>query len=326
MTDTVTPLTGAVAIVGSMNADLTVRTATIPKPGETVAGQPLQILPGGKSANQAVCAAKLGADVAMVGAIGSDANAQVLRDSLTTAGVDTTHVATVDTPTGTAVITVDDAGENCIVVSAGANGQVTPAMVDAAADAITNAQVVGLCLEIPVDAVVHTARIAHAAGTTVVFNLSPILPIDRDFLTLVDILIVNEHELVHVLTDYGGQGGARLAGQLSDGDITDDLWHKVGQALLGLGVGSAIVTLGGAGSVVLTDDRVVPIDAHPVDVVDTTGCGDSFMATIVAAVASGMDIVDGAQMASVVSAYAARGVGAQMSYGTVAEIRDYFHA
>lgn len=324
--DNLNRIDGRIAVVGSMNADLTVRTHAIPHPGETVPGQPLQILPGGKSANQAVCAAKLGANVTMIGAVGNDSNRLVLEESFRNAGVDTQHVTTMDCATGTAVITVDDSGENTIVVSPGANGLVTPELIDRCAQAITEADVVGLCLEVPFETVRHTAELAKKAGTKVVFNLSPIISIDTDFLSLLDIIIVNEHELSHVLGDHGGRDAAEVAKLVehADASLGDDIWLHVKDILLGLGIGAAIITLGGDGSVVLHKDGIERIQPRRIDAVDTTGCGDSYMATILCSVASGMSLVEGADMATLVSAYAAGGQGAQNSYGTVDEITQRF--
>lgn len=330
-------LRGTIAVVGSMNADLTVRTQSIPAPGETVPGQPLKVLPGGKSANQAVCASLLGAKVSMIGAIGTDANSHVLRESFDKAGVDTTKVAEVDIATGTAIITVDDAGENSIVVSAGANGCVDRKLVNDAAAVIEAADVLGLCLEVDVDAVLAAAEIAHKAGTTVVFNLSPIIDVDKELWPLVDVLVVNEHELAHVLdaikaassADEMDKPGLKVpVSELSTPNIADcendPHWGNVRDALLGFGIGSAVVTLGAAGSMILEREAITRICGLSVPVVDTTGCGDSYMATLLSALASGIPLAEGARYASYVSAYAACGEGAQNSYGTAQEITDFF--
>ena len=139
----------AVCVVGSLNADLRVSTERLPRPGETVPGGPLRILPGGKSANQAVACALLGVPTTMVGAVGDDANGRLLLESLDAAGVATDAVVRLPVATGTAVITVDAAGENTIVVSPGANGELGPAMVAGASGPIAAAGALGLCLEVP---------------------------------------------------------------------------------------------------------------------------------------------------------------------------------
>ncbi|WP_448852031.1 ribokinase [Corynebacterium sp. 335C] len=303
---------GPVAVVGSANADLTVKVPALPKPGETVAGGPLEVLPGGKSANQSAAGARLGARVSFIGCVGDDSNADVLVAALEDAGVDLSGLDRAATPTGTALITVDDDAENCIVISAGANGEVTPEMVRRHRGAIESARTLGLCLEVSLDAVTEAARIAHDAGVRVVFNLSPVGDAPAELLGLVDVLIVNEHELAHLAGD-----AAVAAGREGD-------WSVAAAALAErYGIPHAVVTLGGAGSVVIGAEGEHPIDAWPADVADTTGCGDSYMGTLLAGLASGLTLAESAELASAVSAYAATGVGAQSSYGTAEQIAEW---
>lgn len=299
--------TGGVCVVGSANADLTVRVKEIPAGGQTVPGGPLEILPGGKSSNQAAAAARLGASVSFVGAVGSDPNGSVLTGALADAGVDLTHLAELDVPSGTAMILVDEAGENVIIISAGANGEMGEGAVGKHAEAIASAGVLGLCLEIPMDGVLAAARTAKAAGVPVVFNLSPILEVPDELLECVDVLIVNEHELAALVGDgvEPEAGGRELAGLF--------------------GIGATVVTLGSAGSVVVRSGAAeqidtVSIDPVRVDVTDTTGCGDAYMGTLLAGIAAGVDLVEAARLAAVVSAYAATGYGAQASYGSAEEV------
>jgi len=285
-------MTGIV-VVGSLNADLVVRTERFPKPGETLQGSDLRILPGGKSANQAVAAGRLGGTVRMIGAVGDDGNGALLRDSVAAAGVDTTHVAVREgVATGTAVITVDATGENTIVISAGANGTLTPA--DVPADAFTDAGVLGLCLEVSIDVVLAAARAAHDAGVTVLTNLSPFGAVPQELLDLTHVLLVNEHE----------------AAELGD--------H---------GVARSIVTRGGAGCTVHDGDaEPVSVDAVRVEPVDTTGCGDAFMGAVALRLAAGDSLLDAARFAVGVGAYAATKPGAQASYPTTAELEAFLRA
>ncbi|WIB77837.1 ribokinase [Curtobacterium sp. MCPF17_002] len=282
-----------IVVVGSLNADLVVRTERFPKPGETLQGSDLRTLPGGKSANQAVAAGRLGGTVRMIGAVGDDGNGALLRDSVAAAGVDTTHVAVREgVATGTAVITVDAAGENTIVISGGANATLTPD--DVPADAFDGAGVLGLCLEVSMDVVLAAARTARAAGVTVLTNLSPFGAVPAELLDLTDVLLVNEHE----------------AAELGD--------H---------GVARSIVTRGGAGCTVHDGaDDAVSIDAVRVEPVDTTGCGDAFMGAVALRLAAGDSLVDAARFAVGVGAYAATGVGAQASYPTTAELEQFLRA
>ncbi|MBA8989591.1 ribokinase [Curtobacterium pusillum] len=282
-----------IVVVGSLNADLVVRTERFPKPGETVQGSDLAILPGGKSANQAVAAGRLGGTVRLIGAVGDDGNGALLRDSVAAAGVETTHVAVREgVATGTAVITVDSAGENTIVISAGANGTLTPD--DVPADAFEGAGVLGLCLEVSIDVVLAAARAARAAGVTVLTNLSPFGAVPQELLDLTDVLLVNEHEAVSL-----GEHGVRRS----------------------------IVTRGGAGCTVHDgDDDPVSVDAVRVEPVDTTGCGDAFMGAVALRLAAGDSLVDAARFAVGVGAYAATKPGAQSSYPTASELESFLRA
>lgn len=306
-----------VCVVGSINADLTVLVHRLPHGGETIAGSPLRILPGGKSANQAATAARLGAKTQLIGAVGDDGNGALLLDALDDASVDITAVEQVDSATGTAMIVVDDSAENFIVISAGANAEVDAALVEKHASAIQTADCLGLCLEVGDDAVLTAARIAKDADVPVVFNYSPIRDIDRQIFGLVDVLIVNEHELAAI-----------VGKSIAEAGFDRGQWEVVGRALVKeYGISTAIVTLGGEGSVVLNMAElpvtVTRIMALEIDVVDTTGCGDSYMGTVLTALAAGEDATVAAELAATVSAYAATGVGAQTSYGTAEEIAQF---
>ena len=166
---------GTVSVVGSMNADYTVTTEHLPGPGETVVGGPLRVLPGGKSGNQASAAARIGADVRLFGAVGSDINADFLLSALHEAGVDTSRISRVDGASGTTVITVDEAGENTIVYSPGSNAHVSVDYIQSMRDDLTSADVLGLCLESPMETVTACARLCHEAGLKVLLNDSPFI-------------------------------------------------------------------------------------------------------------------------------------------------------
>ena len=280
-----------VIIVGSLNADLVVRTERFPKPGETLHGSDLQILPGGKSANQAVAAAKLGASVRMVGAVGDDGNGDLLRASVAAAGVDVRAVRVLEgVATGSAVITVDGSGENTIVIAPGANGRLTPGDL---ADVEVPAGVLGLCLEVPLPVVISAAQRMRDAGGTVLTNLSPFGSVPQELLDRTDVLLVNEHE----------------AEQLGAHGV--DRW---------------IVTAGAAGCTVHDGaNPAVHVSAPTVAAVDTTGCGDAFMGAIAARLAAGDSLLEAARFAVRVGAFAATRVGAQPSYPTTADL-DAFTA
>lgn len=311
---------GTVSVIGSMNADYTVTAQRLPGPGETITGGPLQLLPGGKSGNQAAAAARIGATVQMFGAVGSDNNADFLLGALGEAGVNTTHVRRVLGPSGTTVITVDAHGENTIVYSPGSNAQVTVDYVESVRDALTHSTVLGLCLESPIETVTAAAQICHEAGVKVLLNDSPFTPtIPAELIEASDVLLVNEHEMAQLLG----------IDEPDDDDWDGFDWQNAADRMAEYGFNEAIVTLGGDGSVVLNtaapeDQRIVRIAPVKVDAVDTTGCGDSFMGTVLAGLASGFSLQDAAKLASYVSAYAATGYGAQASYGTAAQIKARF--
>lgn len=302
-----TTLGAPVSVVGSINADLTVKTKYLPKPGETVVGSPLATLPGGKSANQAVTCALLGAETKLIGALGTDAHGDLLLDSLTKAGVNTTGVKRLIASSGSTLITVDEAGENTIVYSAGANALVDAELVRARAKLITSSKTLGLCLEAPMDAIEEAARLGHEAGVQVVLNYSPIVALPNSLLKLINVLIVNEHELAAL-------SGSRL-------DVENV--HGLQKALNGLGFERVALTLGANGSLILENGEVTQIPAFAVKTVDTTGAGDSYMGSLLAGLAAGASLADSACLAAAVSALATTKIGAQSSYHTADQVRDF---
>ena len=311
---------GTVSVIGSMNADYTVTAQRLPGPGETITGGPLQLLPGGKSGNQAAAAARIGATVRMFGAVGSDSNADLLLERLEDAGVDVSNVRRVLGPSGTTVIVVDADGENIIVYSPGSNAQVTVDYVQSMKDELVSSSVLGLCLESPIETVTAAARMCHKAGVKVLLNDSPFTPvIPAELVEAADVLLVNEHEMAQLLG----------IDEPEDDDWDNFDWNHAADCMAEYGFKEAIVTLGGDGSVVLDtaapeNERIIRIAPVKVDAVDTTGCGDSFMGTVLAGLASGFSLQDAARLASYVSAYAATGYGAQASYGNAAQIKARF--
>ena len=200
---------GAVVVLGSINADLVVRTVRHPRPGETLLGGPFSIYQGGKGANQAVAAARMGADARMVGCVGRDAFGVELVAGLVDAGVDVTAVRRIDGASGVALITVDDSGENTIVVAPGANGSVTAEGLSLAGVSVLLAQ-----LEVPLDVVAAAFAQARSAGVTTMLNAAPAAFLEPSLLASVDVLVVNEHELQtlgpspcpHVVLTLGARG------------------------------------------------------------------------------------------------------------------------
>ncbi|MFI0740198.1 ribokinase [Streptomyces sp. NPDC021100] len=297
-----------VLVIGSANADLTVRVDRRPGPGETVLGTDLVESAGGKGANQAAAAARLGARTALLAAVGDDAYGELLLDAQRAAGADTAHVRVLpETRTGTAMIVVGADGDNTIIVSPGANSRLAPDDVAAARPLVAAASVVSLQWEIPAETVRAAAVLAAETGTRVVLNPSPVPPeLGRDLLAAADPLVVNEHEARH------------LSGAPDD---TDDpaAWAR---ALRDRGARSVVVTLGGAGALALDADATEPVTVPgvPVRPVDTTGAGDAFTGALAARLASGASLTDAARFAVRVGAAAVTKPGAQPSYPTADEL------
>lgn len=310
---------GRVLVVGSLNIDLTVRTERHPKPGETLTGSELVISPGGKSANQAAAASVLGADVVLLGAVGADDHGDILLNAARDSSVDVCAVLRREaTATGSAMIVVDAAGENTIVLSPGANN--TLESKDIRPELFDGAAVLCLCLEIPMDTVLAAARSGHDAGTQVLLNLSPCQPVPAELLRLTDVLLVNAHEAAQLL----GRGSLESMG--TGGPASGQMWEAVLAGFVRLGVERAVVTLGGDGAVVLDATaeagyRVQLVAPIRVDVVDTTGCGDAFTAAVAQQLAEGAALADAARVASRAGAMAATLPGAQSSYSALRQLR-----
>ncbi|MEW1752998.1 ribokinase [Streptomyces angustmyceticus] len=295
-----------VLVVGSANADLTVRVARRPGAGETVTGTDLVESAGGKGANQAAAAARIGGRTALLARVGGDAYGELLLGAQRDAGTDVTPVIVDDTArTGTAMIIVDPDGDNSIVVSPGANAALTPQDVAAAEDTIAAASVVSLQLEIPMESVRAAATAAEQAGTRVVLNPSPApeaAALAPGLLAAADPLVVNEHE-------------ARQLSGLTDG--TPAAWA---QALRDRGARSVVVTLGGDGALVLDDGGAAEVPGVRVKAVDTTGAGDAFTGALATRLARGDSLPEAARFAVRVGAAAVTKPGAQPSYPTRAEL------
>ncbi len=294
----------SVVVVGSLNLDVVVLAPHHPRPGETVLGHDHAEYPGGKGANQAVAAARLGARTAMLGRVGEDAAADQLRASLTDAGVDLAPLRT--TPgvrTGAAFITVDDAGENTIVVSPGANAHLAGADVDDHRELLAGADVCLLQLEVA-DEVVAAA--AGATGGRVVLNPAPARDLPAAILAEVDVLVPNAGEL------------ALLAGREAAPSDPDDL----AALARSLPVPTVVVTLGARGALVVTDDRVEHVPAPVVEVVDTTAAGDTFCGALAAAFVRGDDVATATRWAVAASALSVQRAGAQPSIPTLDEMED----
>ncbi|GAA4822729.1 ribokinase [Streptomyces ziwulingensis] len=290
-------------VVGSANADLVIGVERRPGAGETVLGSDLAVHPGGKGANQAVAAARLGARTALLARVGDDDHGRLLLDSQRAAGVDTAGVLAGGAPTGVALITVDPSGDNSIVVSPGANGRLTPADVRAATGLVHASEVVSAQLEIPLETVVEVVR-TLAPGSRFVLNPSPPRELPREVLDACDPLIVNEHEAKVILgTSEAGEG--------------PEDWAR---RLLAEGPRSVVVTLGAEGALVASAQGVARVPSVRVDAVDTTGAGDAFTAALAWRLGTGATLAEAAAYAARVGAAAVTKAGAQESYPTAREV------
>jgi len=279
-----------VCVVGSANLDLVATAAQLPGPGETVLGTTFAEHPGGKGLNQAVAAARAGARVAFVGAIGHDAAGATLRDLLDDEGIDTSGLVGVDAPTGRALIGVAAGGENSIIVVPGANAHVDVGQVNAL---VTQARVVLAQLEVPLDVVAAALRGARAAGATAVLNPAPAADLPPGLLAHCDLVIPNEHEVERI-------GGAAT--------------------VLAAGAAAVVVTRGGAGISVHSADGDVDMAAFAVDPVDTTAAGDAFCGALCARLATGEGLAAALRFAMAAGALATTVAGAVPSLPRRAEI------
>src|SRR5512139_1282138 len=295
---------GHIVVVGSINMDLVVRAPHLPQPGETIIGSDFKTFPGGKGANQAVAAARLGGHVKMIGRVGNDAFGEQLLQTLRADRIDTTFVQ-LDTaaPSGVALITVEEAGQNTIVVASGANARVTPADVDAAAAAFAGASVLLLQLECPLPTVRHAIEVARQHQVRVILNPAPSQPLDAQLLSQIDYLVPNQIEL-SLLTQAGSpeEGVKRLKA---------------------LGVKQVVVTLGGDGAAVFDDDQAYQLPPHQVNVVDTTAAGDAFVGGFAVALVESKSTRAAAEWGNAAGALAVTRAGAQPSLPTRAELGEF---
>ncbi|MEU1292907.1 ribokinase [Streptomyces sp. NPDC005840] len=292
-----------VVVLGSANMDLVVRVARAPRHGETVTGREFRTAPGGKGANQAIAAARCGATVSMIGAVGDDRFGTRLRSALEHSGVDTDLLRTVEGRSGTAHIVVDDDGGNAIVVIPGANGTVDH-LVPGDEGLIATADVLLLQLEIPLAAVVAGARAARAHGVRTVLTPSPARPLPPELLGAVDLLVANESEAL------------ALTGRTDPVDAAHDLLADVPEV---------VVTLGSAGSFHLRRDaEPLAVAAPRVTAVDTTGAGDTFVGALAVALAEGRPVQDALRWAAAAAALCVQREGASASMPYRSEIDTRF--
>ena len=302
-------MSAEIIILGSLNIDFVISAERIPEPGETLAGQSFVIVPGGKGANQAVAVSKLGGKVTMIGRVGSDNFGEMLKENLTTGGVDISNVISdQEESTGAAFILVDAFGENRIVTVAGANGRVNQSDVDSAEEFISQAKIIVLQMEIPQVANEHIINMANKYEVPVLLNVAPAYPIPDELIRKTRYLVLNEIEATIV----------------SDLSVTDLKSAKIASAsLIDRGADIVIITLGKNG--VLFTNKVEShfIPSYSVDVKDTTAAGDAFIGGFVAELIRTGQFLGSLHFANAAGALATTKLGAQSSLPTQSEVEEF---
>jgi len=298
-----------IVVVGSLNMDLVIRTPRFPGPGETIIGSAFHTIPGGKGANQAVAAAKLGAQVTMVGRVGDDAFGTQQIANLSQLGIDVSRIQRdPEAATGVALIVLDEQGQNSIILAPGANMRLTLADLEAAEDALASAAILVLQLETPQKVVEQAIRVARAHGVVVLLNPAPARRLPPTLLSQVDVLIPNESET------------ALLTGT----EVNDiESARRAAAKLRAPGVGTVILTLGGRGALLLEGQKATHVPGYRVDVVDTTAAGDAFVGGFAVGLAEGQELAEAVRLANAAGALAVTKLGAQPSLPTRSEVEAF---
>jgi ribokinase len=316
---------GRVIVVGSINADLVIRGERLPSPGETVTGGTFERHQGGKGGNQAVAAARLGVQVAFVGAAGDDPFGSEARAALVAEGIDVSALATVPgRATGVALILVDRRGENLISVASGANAAIEPTAIGPAFERIGVGpdDVVLVCHELPTATVREALRAGRALGARTVLNPAPAAGIDRTVLAAADVISPNQGELLSLAASDGRRSGrTSSSGPAIAADVARAARTLLERSAAGPGVGQAVVvTLGPMGALLVTPDTTVDMPSIAVDALDSTGAGDAFSGALAAALAQSRPIEEAVRRAVVAGALATTRVGAREGMPTAAEL------
>jgi ribokinase len=295
-----------IVVVGSSNTDMVVSAPALPRPGETVHGSQFHTIPGGKGANQAVAAARLGAETAMVGRVGDDDFGRHLRQTLADNGVALAHLTTDrDHRNGVALIIVQESGENSIVVASGANAAVSPQDVEAARPVIEAADVLLLQLEVPLETVAAAIGIARRAGVTAILDAGPACPLPDELVRQPDVLSPNLVEAEVLLGHPIADGG------------------EAARELIARGAAACVVKSGSEGCAWASPQGWGRVPAVAVEVVDTTAAGDAFTAALGVALAEGRDLQSAAAWANFAGALAVTRLGAQPSMPTRGELEGF---
>ena len=298
-----------IVVVGSSNMDLVVKTPRIPLPGETILGGDFLMTPGGKGANQAVAAAKLGACVYFIAKLGKDIFGDQSLANFTKESIHTEYITqTDDASSGVALITVDDAGENMIVVAPGANGMLSPEDVEKAQPAIASSGAVAAQLEVPLETVEYAARLTRRSGVPFILDPAPARALGPELLERVDVLTPNETE-AQILTGI---------------DVTDeDSARLAAEKLLAFGVKAIVLTMGAKGFLLCEPGEMEFIPAITVEAVDTTAAGDAFTGALAVGLAQGKTLRDAAVFANHVAALSVMTMGAQSSMPSAERVESF---
>jgi len=304
-----------ILVVGSSNTDMVIKTNHLPRPGETVIGGTFFMNPGGKGANQAVTIARLGGSVSFICKTGSDIFGHQSQQLFEEEGIDTSYIFSDDQhPSGVALITVDEKAENCIVVASGANANLLPKDLMLAAEAINQADIILMQLEIPMDTVEYVADIAFKAGKKVILNPAPAQPLSSSLLHNLYIITPNETE----------------AEMISGVKITDDASAaEAARAIAAMGVQYVVITLGAKGALIYAKengDSVELIPSPKVDAVDTTAAGDVFNGGLTIALSDGRSLTEAVRFACKAAAISVTREGAQSSVPYRNEVDVFFES
>ncbi len=296
----------SIVVVGSSNTDMVVRLPRLPNKGESIIGGEFVMPAGGKGANKAVAAARLGAQVTFVARLGQDVFGDTALAGFRKEGIITDYITRdPQAPSGVALIMVDANGDNLLAVAPGANARLSTDDVDRAAHAIAAADAIVLQLEIPLETVYHALTLARQHSVRTVLNPAPARPLTPELLALVDVLTPNEHE------------ATLLSGQSSE------TIEQAARCLLAMGVGTVVVTLGAEGAMIVTKGGEQHSPGFRVQAVDTTAAGDAFTAALACALARGEPVPQAVRFANAVGALTVTKMGAQPSLPTAAEVAAF---
>lgn len=297
-----------ICVIGSLNMDLVVNVNEMPKKGQTLIGSNFKEIPGGKGANQAVAASRLGGDVYMIGKVGNDGFGESLLKQLKADKVNIDYVKFEEGPSGVALITVDKNAENSIVVSPGANFKLTESDIDECMDAIKESNIVVIQLETPIDTIRYALEKSKELGKFTILNPAPAVKLSDNIIKNVDLLTPNETEL-EILS------GVKI-------NCEDDI-KKAANVMIQKGVKQLIVTLGSKGSLYLDKDKIEFKKSYKVDAIDTTAAGDSYTGALSVAFSQGKSIDEAMDFASKAGALCVTNIGAQTSIPNLYDIMNH---